>query len=159
MAGLLANVVVDDKPLVRYVNAVTKAEKRALKNAYRAAVRPIVNEAKKNVRQSPYKLKGSKNGSVNLIQGVRGGAWKNGKGASVYIRSPRDDYYKLLFFESGTKARFVAHRKGRRLSSKAYRGHVDGGWFFKRSLDKHVHTLGDKFDEVLFNAIKNAERK
>lgn len=156
MAGVRTNVIVDDRQLVRYVNAVTKAEKRALKNAYRASVRPVVNDTKKNIRRSRYQLKGSQ--GVDLSQGVRGGAWKNGRGASVYIRSPRDDYYKLLFFESGTRARFVAHRKGRRLSRKAYRGRISGEWFFKKSLDKNIHSLGDRFDEVLMKAIKKAEK-
>lgn len=151
--AIVTRVVVDDKQLVDYVNAVTREQKRTLKKAYNEAIKPLIKDARRNVRASKYKLKKS-----NLVKGVRGGTWKNNKGASVYIRSPYDNYYKLLFFESGTKERFVKMRKRKRLKTKAGRGRIVSGWFFRNALTKHARTMGERFDEVLRQALNNVKK-
>jgi len=160
MAGSFTKLQIDDKQLKMYLVAVTKAEKGALKKAYRSAIRPIITETKRNIRASRYKIgKRATKQFDNLLFGVRGGAWRNLQGASVYIRTPSDDFYKLLFYEGGTITRFVKRRKRYKLKKEASRGAIDSGWFFKKALAKYERTISERFDRALFKAIKGVERK
>lgn len=160
MAGELISIKYDDKELARYINAVTKEERRGIKSAYRAAVRPIMTAAKRNIKSNGYNIAG-------LDKAVRGGAWKNSKGGSTYIRTPADYHQKkdspayknflLLFFEGGTKSRMVKKRKRKKLKTPANRGAIKAGYMFTKAVKASEQKSIEAFERTLTKAIEKAK--
>lgn len=144
MAGALLSIAVEDGALSDYVTVLKKEEKQIMKAVYRGAFAPIkrmtVNEAKRVFK------------SGQLFKGVRFSAWKSARGASVYIRKPYDEYYKLLFFEGGTSNRTAKKGRGRR-------GNIQARWFFKKSVDTVLPKVPDLFQAEFAKQIDRVAKR
>ncbi len=155
MAGTAMTLTVDDRELSRFVTSVKRTERKAVKKALAAAVRPVVKAARANVRKGG-------GGVATLARAVRGGAWKRGGGATAYIRGPKDyrasgrDYhnFKLLFFEGGTAERFSRVRGGK----KGRRGRIKAAHFFANAIAAKSAQGAAAFETELRKWIKQQDR-
>lgn len=143
------SVRVDNNDVDKVFTAITKNQKKILKRGYKKATSVIVKDAKKNMKASFSSLKYSYNGTtVNLQNGIRTSTYKDGSGASVYERSPRDLYYILLFHDFGAKGR-KSKKKGRK--RKRYyklKGGLKGKHFFQNALSKRNEAVNQLIKEV-----------
>lgn len=141
------SVRVDNNDVDKVFTAITKNQKRILKKGYKKATSVIVKDAKKNMKASFSSLKYTYNGTtVNLQKGIRASTYKDGSGASVYERSPRDLYYILLFHDFGAKG-----RKGKKKGRKRYyklKGGLKGKHFFQNALSKTNEAVNQLIKEV-----------
>lgn len=146
MAGTGVTLIVDDSELSKFVTSTKKSERKAVRKACSAAIRPILRQARANVRKA---------GMRSLAGAVRGGAWKRDPGASVYIRGPQDyrakgsNFYKLLFFEGGTATRYARKRHGKAMRRKASRGKIRAHGFFASAIATKASQGAQAFEATL----------
>lgn len=141
------DVKVENKEVDKVLTAVTKNQKKIMKKGYRKATTLIVKDARKNMKGSFSSLNFSYKGmKVNLSKGIRTSIYKDGSGASVYERGPRDLYYILLFHDFGAKG-----RKMKKQVKKRYyqlKGGLKGKHFFQNALMKRNDAVKQLIKEV-----------
>lgn len=142
------SVRVDNNDVDKVFTAITKNQKKILKRGYKKATSVIVKDAKKNMKAAFSSLKYTYNGTtVNLQKGIRTSTYKDGSGASVYERSPRDLYYILLFHDFGAKGRKSKKGKQRKRYYKL-KGGLKGKHFFQNALSKTNEAVNQLIKEV-----------
>lgn len=141
------DVRVDNNEIDKVLTAVTRNQKKIMKKGYRKATSMIVKDARKNMKSAFSSLKYSYKGNiVNLSKGIRTSIYKDGSGASVYERGPRDLYYILLFHDFGAKG-----RKMKKQVKKRYyqlKGGLKGKHFFQNALIKKNDAVKQLIKEV-----------
>lgn len=147
-----------DKELMQILkNMDYKDMQRAYKKALQESMKPLQNEAKKQLRRAgiknvnkPYVSKKTGKTYKSMLQGIM---------TSVDVRDPEDNYakvhimgeFRLKWFEKGTSLRKTYNKGGR--------GRIHPRWFFKDAVEKKSKECRESLEENIKKSIQKVWEK